>query len=228
MNIPHSMPGVALRYHACRMASSTVAPAGRSSGAAPVSARRRATAARALDLRDFHAPSIGSLGMNLPIITTMRELFGAELPADITYSEGSAPDAAVADIAFTCSYDEGFCGHFSIPGGNGSAARFDDVFAKTKALDFMREHLEFRPLNYEDPAGADAQELVVFAPGLNTLHMIKPGYWNETTTPQRLVHYAGVCTPSHAFMHMHACQFEPDTCRRTGVVESAVCWRPLI
>ena len=152
---------------------------------------RRRTTAAALDAQAFKLPQISA--EDLPLIASMRELFGPKLPEGTEYTPAYPPDPALRNISFTCNYDEGFCGHFSVPGSGGAAARFDDITSQPKVFEFIRDHLEFRPLYYKDPVSAeDADEIVIFAPGLNTLHMTKPGWWDETTTPQRLVHYAGV------------------------------------
>eukprot|EP00892_Ulva_mutabilis_P003863 jgi/Ulvmu1/1849/UM012_0005.1 len=160
----------------------------------------RNTAAAAMDTHAFRLPDLP-----IPIwglVSSMRELFGPKLPADIEYSPARPTDPALRDMAFTCTYDEGFCGHFSIPGNSGAAVRFDDVLSQEEPIAFIREHLEFRPLAYKNPKGEAADEVVIFAPGLNTLHMVKPGWMDETTTPQRLLHYVGLLQRPMAQMHL--------------------------
>lgn len=154
---------------------------------------RRRVAARATDLRDASMAGITDIPPDvLPTVISMRHLFGADLPADITYNNVDTGHMSLRSMTFTCSYDEGFCGQMTVPGGKGAAARFDDVYDKRRVLPFIRDHLEIRPLYYQPPVGAADDELVIFVPGLNTLHMLKDGWMDETTTPQRLEHYVGV------------------------------------
>jgi hypothetical protein len=120
----------------------------------------------------------------------MNELFGPKLPIDIKFEVVQPADSALNGMVFCCTYDEGFDGHFSVPNGDGAAAYFEKVLAQPEPFTFMREHLALRPAS-GTPIG---DELIIFGPGLNTLHskLNKPGWEGETTTPMRLQHYVDV------------------------------------
>eukprot|EP00892_Ulva_mutabilis_P003865 jgi/Ulvmu1/1850/UM012_0006.1 len=153
------------------------------------------------DCRELHLPPLLSFKITVfAVVLRMRELFGPMLPADIEYAAAAAADPALSDMAFTCTYDEGFCGHFSIPGNSGAAAEFDKVTEEAAPLAFIQRHLAFRPDGTD--ASADTAELTIFAPGLNTLHMSKEGWEGETTTPQRLQHYVQVLQRPMAQLHL--------------------------
>lgn len=156
------------------------------------------------DIRDFHLPPLLSFSITIfAIVLRMRELFGPMLPHDIAYDEASPADPALADMAFTCTYDEGFCGHFSIPNGNGAAADFEKILEQAAVFAFLRKHLLIHPAG-TDSRGDDTGEIVIFAPGLNTLHITKEGWLDEQTTPQRLEHFVQVPPPPcplHAPLH---------------------------
>ncbi|MCK6550605.1 hypothetical protein L6R52_32505, partial [Myxococcota bacterium] len=111
-------------------------------------------------------------------------LFGPRLPRDIVFEPVAAADPALAGMTFHASYDEGYCGQFSVPGGAGAAARAGDLLASGRPLALIRDHLAF--------GRRETGETVVFMPGLNTLHRTKPGWEGETTTVDRLGHYVGV------------------------------------
>lgn len=174
------------------------------------------------DLRTFRQLGQSDIPLELvPTLLSMQEQFGVQLPADITYETASVAEPALADLAFRSNYDEGYCGHFSIPGSAGAAARFEQIMAQPDPLAFIRQYLSFSPTKAEMPdsrtsrqrpqswlrrwlgrqsqnpglpkteptspeVSPEQQEWVVFAPGLNTLHAIQPGWEGETTTPQRL------------------------------------------
>lgn len=119
----------------------------------------------------------------LPSVRKLSELFGSGLPDDITKTPANVNNPALQPMAFHTSYDEGYCGHFSIPGANGAAADFEQVMAQPNPFDFIRDHLNF---GNQDPGLQHRGEWVIFSPGLNTLHAHKPGWEQEQTAPQRL------------------------------------------
>ncbi len=137
----------------------------------------------------------------MPSLMAMMEYFGADLPDDIEYQAAAVTDAALQSMAFRTSYDEGYCGHFSIPGGDGAAADFDAVFAQDQPFQWIEQHLKFKA-NTLTQASEHPSELVIFSPGLNTLHDLKPGWEGETTTPQRLEHYVQVLGIPMAQLHL--------------------------
>ncbi|MEO1297365.1 MAG: hypothetical protein AAFW75_16600 [Cyanobacteria bacterium J06636_16] len=122
--------------------------------------------------------SASLLASNLPTIRKVQELFGANLPEDIKFRRAEVQHPALKGMTFFTNYDEGYCGHFSVPQGNGAAAAFDKVMEEPEPLQFIKDNLNF--------GTQDNGEWVLFMPGLNTLHKVKPGWEDETTTPQRL------------------------------------------
>lgn len=146
-------------------------------------------------------------GLQLPNITDIPQtladsiavLFGSSLPEDIVFDDVTPADPALADFSFVSSFDEGFCGHFSIPGDpQGAAADFGDVLASADPFSLMESSLLFKPVR-EDLADG---EIVIFSPGLNTLHAPDPGLPDETTTPQRLQHYVNTLGAPMVQVHM--------------------------
>lgn len=132
---------------------------------------------------------------SLPTVQRMQELFGADLPEDVAFSSGQTRNPALQGLAFLCNYDEGFCGHFSIPQSKGAAADFDRVMAQPSPLQFVKEHLNF--------GTQDNGEWILLSPGLNTLHVIKPGWEQEQTAPQRLEEqYQPVLGMQMSHMHL--------------------------
>ncbi len=130
-----------------------------------------------------------------PMLGDLSQLFGADLPADVQIVRAEAPTSALRDMAFTSSYDEGYCGHFSIPQGYGVAANFDAVMAQPKPLAFIKNKLNF--------GTQDNGEWIVFTPGLNTLHQVKAGWESEQTAPQRLEEqYQPILGIQMAHMHL--------------------------
>lgn len=138
---------------------------------------------------DLDLPPLSALPE--PLVSQIRTLFGPALPDSILFSDAPVPDPALDGFTFKTTFDEGFCGHFSIPGAvDGAAAFFDDVLSAPDPFALMENSLLFTP----EAGAADlaAGELVVFQPGLNTLHALKPddpSLASETSTPQRLQHY---------------------------------------
>lgn len=129
-----------------------------------------------------------------PMIGSLEALFGATLPTDIQIRRADSQQLALREIAFTASYDEGYCGHFSIPGQDG-AANFEQVMAQPQPLQFIKNNLNF--------GTQDNGEWVVFTPGLNTLHEVKAGWEREQTAPQRLEEqYQPVLGIQMAHMHL--------------------------
>ena len=114
----------------------------------------------------------------IPMLGDLGKIFGADLPADIQITPAEIQQPELQAMAFKASYDEGYCGHFSIPGQAGTAAAFDQVMAQPQPLQFIKNNLNF--------GTQDNGEWVVFTPGLNTLHTVKPGWEGEQTAPQRL------------------------------------------
>ncbi|NEQ96563.1 MAG: hypothetical protein F6K30_07545 [Cyanothece sp. SIO2G6] len=115
---------------------------------------------------------------SIPTVLKMAELFGAGLPDDIAYTPANVKNPVLRPMAFFANYDEGYCGHFSIPGEKGAAADFAQIMAQADPFEFIRKNLTF------GDQGRD--EWVIFSPGLNTLHARKPGWEQEQTAPQRL------------------------------------------
>lgn len=143
----------------------------------------------------------------VPELMKMRTLFGAMLPPDISYEAvktGNEVIDGTEGMGFSCSYDEGYCGHFSIPGTDGAAASFEKVAANTEMLDFIEKHLVFPSTSKR--SGLGQGELVIHSGGLNTLHSLKPAveteFAGETTTPQRLQHYIDTLGCPMAQLHM--------------------------
>lgn len=139
--------------------------------------------------------SKGQLLALQPILGDLEKLFGADLPADIQIKRAEIRKPELREMAFTASYDEGYCGHFSIPGQDGAAAGFKQVMAQPQPLQFIKKNLNF--------GTQDNGEWVVFTPGLNTLHKIKAGWEGEQTTPQRIEEqYQPVLGIQMAHMHL--------------------------
>lgn len=143
----------------------------------------------------------------LPELLQMRKLFGAMLPPDIiyeSYKTGNLAIDASEDMAFKCSYDEGYCGHFSIPSTDGAAADFTQVSAQEDMMPFIEKHLVFPVTMHR--YGVGESELVIHSGGLNTFHAVKPPAeleWQyETTTPERLQHYIDSIGCPMAQLHM--------------------------
>lgn len=157
--------------------------------------------AKAADLREAHLPDVSDTPpYAFPLFRRLSDLFGAKLPDDITFeSVDPADPALVATEPFRCSYDEGFGGHFTVPGGEGAAARFDLVMSNPEPFTFIQQHLCCVP---REAAAEDGGEIVIFSPGLNTLHMVQPGFEHETTTPQRLQRYADILQRPLAQLHI--------------------------
>lgn len=130
-----------------------------------------------------------------PILDDLEMLFGADLPADIQINRATVQNPELQEMAFTASYDEGYCGHFSIPGQGGIAADFEKVMAQPEPLQFIKSNLNV--------GTQDNGEWIVFTPGLNTLHKIKAGWEGEQTAPQRLEEqYQPVLGIQMAHMHL--------------------------
>ncbi|MEO0866997.1 MAG: hypothetical protein AAFY17_00855 [Cyanobacteria bacterium J06642_11] len=130
-----------------------------------------------------------------PLLGDLAQLFGADLPADIQIRRAEVQTPALQAMAFTSSYDEGYCGHFSIPAQGGVAADFDQVMAQPQPLGFIKNNLSF--------GAQDNGEWVILTPGLNTLHQVKPGWEGEQTAPQRLEdQYQPVLGIQMAHMHL--------------------------
>lgn len=130
-----------------------------------------------------------------PMLGDLEKLFGADLPADIQIQRAEVQPPALQGMAFTSSYDEGYCGHFSVPNQDGAAATFDQVMAQPQPLQFIKQNLNF--------GAQDNGEWVIFTPGLNTLHQVKPGWEGEQTAPQRLQEqYEPVLGIQMAHMHL--------------------------
>ncbi|MEL6160057.1 MAG: hypothetical protein AAGJ95_09925 [Cyanobacteria bacterium J06554_11] len=139
--------------------------------------------------------SASLLESNASTIQKVQTLFGGNLPEDVSFQPAEVEAPALADMAFFTSYDEGYCGHFSIPQGKGAAAAFDQVMAQPDPLQFIKNNLNF--------GARDNGEWILFMPGLNTLHKVKPGWEQETTTPQRLrEQYQPVLGMQMAQMHL--------------------------
>lgn len=129
-----------------------------------------------------------------PMLSNLEELFGHSLPADIQINAVESQKPALQGMAFTASYDEGYCGHFSIPGESGAAA-FDQVMAQPQPLQLIKDHLNF--------GTQDNGEWIIFTPGLNTLHALKAGWEGEQTAPQRLAdQYQPILGIQMAHMHL--------------------------
>lgn len=132
-----------------------------------------------LDIKEIGADlNIDIPASAMPSVLKIADLFGSGLPQDLSKTPANVNSPVLQPMAFHTNYDEGYCGHFSIPGENGAAADFEQVMAQPTPLDFIREHLNFGP--------QDNGEWVIFSPGLNTLHALKPGWEAEQTAPQRL------------------------------------------
>eukprot|EP00892_Ulva_mutabilis_P004577 jgi/Ulvmu1/2491/UM137_0017.1 len=210
---------------------------------------------KAADLREMQLPDVSATpAYAFPLFRRLSDLFGPKLPEDITYEAVQPANAAlVATEPFTCSYDEGFGGHFTVPNGGGAAARFDLVMSTPHPLAFIRQHLRCAPragpataaargaapaaadpdsapepaadpAKIADGASADAdpaadsiahpvadalgggaahaEELIIFSPGLNTLHMLQSGWEGESTTPQRLQRYVDILQRPMAQLHI--------------------------
>lgn len=184
------------------------------------------------DMRDAHLPSLLSLPGNAQaVVQRMRELFGPMLPDDTIFEDATVADPALTGMAFTCNYDEGYCGHFTIPGGDGAAAKFGKVAEASELMPFVREHLETRPAGWQE--GPAARETVMFAPGLNTLHKVKAGWEGEQTTPFRLEHYVRVRRPHPAprlprIMHASTVCAPPCRSRCTSLRRMVFWWREVV
>ncbi|NJN31674.1 MAG: hypothetical protein HC824_15565 [Synechococcales cyanobacterium RM1_1_8] len=50
-----------------------------------------------------------------PILGDLDKLFGADLPADIQIKRAEIQKPELREMAFTASYDEGYCGTFRFP-----------------------------------------------------------------------------------------------------------------
>ncbi len=130
-----------------------------------------------------------------PTLSNLEKLFGADLPADIQVRQADMEKPELREMAFTASYDEGYCGHFSIPDQNGAAVFFERVMAQPQPLQFIRNHLNF--------GTQDNGEQVIFTPGLNTLHSVKAGWEGEQTALQRLEEqYQPILGIQMAHMHL--------------------------
>ncbi len=130
-----------------------------------------------------------------PLLGNLEQLFGADLPDDIKITPAGAHNPALQPMAFTSSYDEGYCGHLSIPAQGGAAANFEQVMAQPQPLRFIKDNLNF--------GTQDNGEWVIFTPGLNTLHQVKAGWEGEQTAPQRLEEqYVPVLGIQMAHMHL--------------------------
>ncbi|MGK7889119.1 MAG: hypothetical protein AB4042_07270 [Leptolyngbyaceae cyanobacterium] len=119
----------------------------------------------------------------VPTVLKMAELFGAELPDDTVYTPANVKNPILRPMSFFSNYDEGYCGHFSIPGEKGAAADFAQVMAQSNPFEFIRQNLTFGDQTFGDQR---SDEWIIFGPGLNTLHAKKPGWEQEQTAPQRL------------------------------------------
>ena len=156
------------------------------------------------ELRDMNLPDCsGAPAYVLPIFRRFSELFGEKLPADITYEAVNVGHAAVdKKLPFRCSYDEGFGGHFSVPGDSSAAIKFNTVMDGPDPFGFLKNHLRFHPSAGDVVSDAAADEFVIFSPGLNTLHMPRPRPLNTPTAAQRLQHYIDILQRPMAQIHI--------------------------
>ena len=135
-----------------------------------------------------------------PLVDSIQVLFGPDLPPGIIFQAVEQAEPALANSSFISNFDEGFCGHFSIPGDpQGAAVYFEDVLLSPDPFEVIESSLLFTPDAREDIA---VDEVVIFSPGLNTMHAPDPELPDETTTPQRLQHYVNVLGVSMSQMHM--------------------------
>lgn len=119
-----------------------------------------------------------------------------EMPEDLNKTEVPSPlpdDDATVD---KFNYDEGHAGRYSVPGTDGGSLDFQHVSGKEQPNQYILQNLCFRPVGSPDPS--DGEEVVIFSPGLNTLHEPMA---DETTTPQRLQYYVNVIGTSMAQLH---------------------------
>ncbi|MEM6254261.1 MAG: hypothetical protein AAF821_15190 [Cyanobacteria bacterium P01_D01_bin.156] len=131
----------------------------------------------------------------VPTVLNMAELFGSKLPSDIKYTQAPVTNSKLQPMAFFASYDEGYCGHFTIPGGDGAAAKFEQVVEQENPTAFIKENLNFGEY--------DNGEWIIFVPGLNTLHTRKPGWEFEQTAPQRLAdQYQPILETQMSHLHL--------------------------
>lgn len=84
-----------------------------------------------------------------PALLAISNIFGPDLPDDIAFTPAIPVNPALRGLAFRASFDEGFGGHFSIPGAadNGAAANFSLVIAASPddPFAFIEENLMFKP-----------------------------------------------------------------------------------
>ena len=160
--------------------------------------------AESADMRDMNLPdSAAAPPYVLPMFRRFSELFGPKLPADIAYETVNVGHTTLdKKLPFRCSYDEGFGGHFSVPGVTSAAIKFDAVMAEPDPFAFLKSHLRFHPSAGGVVSDAAADEIVIFSPGLNTLHMLRPGWEAESTTPQRLQRYIDILQRPMVQMHI--------------------------
>lgn len=183
------------------MLAITHAPAARH---APPPLRCVRARAEAADTRDMQlADASPAPRFMLPMFRNLSEVFGPKLPADIVYETVSVGHAVLDALQpFQCSYDEGFGGHFSVPGKSCAALNFDRVMTQPDPIAFLKEHMRFHPACGTIAGTAADEEMVIFSPGLNTLHMIRPGWEKERTTPQRLQRYVDILQRPMAQLHI--------------------------
>eukprot|EP00892_Ulva_mutabilis_P004578 jgi/Ulvmu1/2492/UM137_0018.1 len=199
MMLSSTRPGAARPVHSAHSTPSAAARHGLvRTHAAPAS-----RPAEAADMRDMRLPDTSAVPVYVfPLFRRLSELFGPKLPADITYESVALGNAALDPMQpFRCSYDEGFGGHFSCPGCSSAAIKFDAVMAQPDPFAWLKENMRFHPAAGGASAAA-ADELVVFSPGLNTLHMLQPGWEGESTTPQRLQRYVDILQRPMAQLHI--------------------------
>ncbi|MEO0769305.1 MAG: hypothetical protein AAFY72_07710 [Cyanobacteria bacterium J06649_4] len=130
-----------------------------------------------------------------PMLSDLEQLFGETLPADIEIKHAPGQNPALREMSFAANYDEVYCGHLSIPNQDGTAASIEQVMAEPQPLQFIKNNLNF--------GTQDNGEWVIFTPGLNTLHQVKPGWEGEQTAPQRLAEqYQPILGIQMAHMHL--------------------------
>lgn len=158
-------------------------------------------------MREFSALSAMDAilpGEGVPIwgaVDAMRQLYdaiGPDMPDDLKTTTVTA-DLPNNPTVTKYNYDEGHAGRMSVPDTQGGSMSFPWVLDQPKFKKYILENLSFRPKVGPASSYSPEDELIVFVPGLNTLHEPEEG---ESTTVERLKHYVNVLNVPISQLHI--------------------------
>ena len=134
----------------------------------------------------------------LPNLKPLRDAIDAKPPTDlkafllpvkVPLPESLLPSSA----CYTFNYDIGHAGRFTLFGSGGGSVDANAVIERELPLDYIQNYLA-----YEDEFPSHPDEVVVFSPGLNTLH--EPAGL-QRTSPMRIAHYSRILEIGIAQLH---------------------------